>query len=239
MKKNKMMRLASGLLVAVLITTSTISGTYAKYVTSAEGFDNARVAKFGVEITAATEMFSDSYKNAKTTYTANETTGEITVQASTEGTNVVAPGTNGSLVGFAVTGTPEVDVQVTYDATLTLAGWTTDGTEEYCPIVITVNGETYGTTVTAATHKYPTVADLKQHVEEAIEAKAAYYHTNTDLSAVNDDVVISWEWPFRTGADDAEKDANDVKDTALGDRAAVDKEALIKLEIKTTIEQVD
>ena len=52
MKKNKMMRLASGLLVAVLITTSTISGTFAKYVTTADAKDEARVAKFGVVITA-------------------------------------------------------------------------------------------------------------------------------------------------------------------------------------------
>ena len=225
MKKNVMMRLASFLLVAVLISTSAISGTYAKYVTAAEGSDNARVAKFGVEITAAEEMFSDSYKDAKTTYTANEQLGTITVQADTAGTNVVAPGTEGSLVGFAVTGTPEVDVQVTYDATLELAGWEVDGVE-YCPIEITVGSETFKVD-SGATN----VAELVTKVEAAIEGKAALYHTNTDLSAVNDDVVVSWAWAFEGN--------DDVKDTALGNQAAAGNAATIKLTVKTTITQVD
>ena len=46
MKKNKMMRIASALLVAVILTTCAISGTFAKYVTSTPGSDSARVAKF-------------------------------------------------------------------------------------------------------------------------------------------------------------------------------------------------
>ena len=58
MKKNVMMRLASFLLVAVLISTSAISGTYAKYVTTAEGKETARVAKWGVQVGVA--GFSDA-----------------------------------------------------------------------------------------------------------------------------------------------------------------------------------
>ena len=52
MKKNKMMRLASFLLVATLLTTSMISGTFAKYVTEGSASDSARVAKWGVEVEA-------------------------------------------------------------------------------------------------------------------------------------------------------------------------------------------
>ena len=226
MRKNKMMRLASALLVAVLLTTCAISGTFAKYVTAETGSDSARVAKWGVEIVAATEMFSDSYKDAKTTYNASETGDAITVQADTEGTNIVAPGTKGSLVGFAVTGTPEVDVEVTYDATLTLTGWEVIGVAEYCPIEITVNSETFKIGVNATD-----VADLIAKVEAAIEGKTAKYDANTDLSAVNDDVVVSWEWDYE-GNDDG-------CDTALGDQAADGNAATIKLEIKTTITQVD
>ena len=48
--KNRFLRLASGLFVLCLITTSVISGTYAKYVTGDNGNDTARVAKWGVEI---------------------------------------------------------------------------------------------------------------------------------------------------------------------------------------------
>jgi hypothetical protein len=47
MTKNKMMRVASALLVAVLLTTCAISGTFAKYVTSTDASDSARVAYWG------------------------------------------------------------------------------------------------------------------------------------------------------------------------------------------------
>ncbi|MBR5478803.1 MAG: hypothetical protein IKU84_01340 [Clostridia bacterium] len=222
----KTTRVLVALLALTLVTSCFVGGTFAKYVTSNEGGDSARVAKFGVTITAADELFSDSYKDAKTDYTANEQTGEITVQASTEGTNVVAPGTQGALVGFAVTGTPEVDVQVTYDATLDLAGWELADSSEYCPIEITVGTETFKVGDNATD-----VADLKAKVEAAIEGKAALYHTNTDLSAVNDDVVVSWAWDFEGNSD--------VNDTYLGDQAAADNAATIGLTVKTTITQVD
>ena len=72
MKKNKMMRLASSLLVAVLLTSSVISGTFAKYVTSDGASDSARVAKFGVIVDVVSNAFSDSYLNNATEYTENE-----------------------------------------------------------------------------------------------------------------------------------------------------------------------
>ena len=47
MKKNRIMRVFSVLLALTLISTCAISGTFAKYVTRAEGEDAARVAKWG------------------------------------------------------------------------------------------------------------------------------------------------------------------------------------------------
>ena len=63
MKKNKMMRLASFLLIAVLVSTSAISGTYAKYTTSGFAEDQARVAKWGVTVAAdvTTDTFGTDY----------------------------------------------------------------------------------------------------------------------------------------------------------------------------------
>ena len=62
MKKNTMMRVASALLVAVLLTTCAISGTFAKYVSSAETSDTARVAKWGWGTTSiAIDLFDDTY----------------------------------------------------------------------------------------------------------------------------------------------------------------------------------
>lgn len=228
MKKNTMMRLASALLVLVMLTTCAISGTFAKYVTANNGSDNARVAKFGVEIEIDDTIFSNSYKNEATTWTENETGRDITVQTktSTEG-NIIAPGTEGALAGFTVTGTPEVDVEVTYTATLTLTGWEDEDGNEYCPIEITVGSETFK----VGEGNITTVAELKTAVEEAIVGKTAIYDTNTDLTAVDDDLTVSWAWDY-TGNDD-------VNDTFLGDEAAEGNPATIELAVSMTITQVD
>lgn len=81
MKRNVMMRLASFLLVAVLISTSAISGTYAKYVTSAGSSDKARVAYWGFQADNSmdiTNLFSYQYSNVQ----------------SVDGADVIAPGTD-------------------------------------------------------------------------------------------------------------------------------------------------
>ncbi|MCD8364431.1 MAG: hypothetical protein LUC83_01195 [Clostridiales bacterium] len=132
MKKNKVRRLASVLLVLTLLTTSIISGTFAKYTTTDEGSDTARVAKFGVVATVSGGLFGDYY------YTKNDTNGNnpneisVTTNASTAGTNsvensavsendVVAPGTQNTANGLtiSVTGTPKVstNVKITSDTT--------------------------------------------------------------------------------------------------------------------------
>ena len=123
MKKNKMMRVASVLLVAVLLSTSIISGTFAKYVTEGSAADSARVAKFGVTVSATGSLFDKTYKTAENTpggSTLDENLAEPNTAAlSVESTaDVVAPGTkNADGLTFSVTGTPEVDVNVKLDFT--------------------------------------------------------------------------------------------------------------------------
>lgn len=231
MKKNVMMRIASFLMVAVLLSTCAISGTFAKYVSTDYTQDSARVAKWGVTITGkkGTEntMFSDSYKDTPATYTANEDLATITVQADTQNTNVVAPGTNSTLSAFAITGTPEVDVTVTYVADLTLTGWQVDG-DFYCPIVFNVNGTEIKQDATNNT-----AALLEAAVEAEIEAASATYHTNTDLSAVNDDLTVTWSWAFEVD------DATNAKDTKLGNEAVTGSASNIALKVDVIIAQVD
>lgn len=127
MRKNKVMRLASVLLVLTLLTTSVISGTFAKYTTTGSVADTARVAKFGVVITTSGTLYSDTYYAQNVTTNGNmpaATTWQtqpdynsgngISVNADTQNTNVVAPGTKsyGNGMSFGVTGTPEVAVEV-------------------------------------------------------------------------------------------------------------------------------
>ena len=118
MMKNKMMRVASVLLVAVLLSTCAISGTFAKYVTSNDASDNARVAKFGVVIQADGSLYGTYYD---TTFKPSTTSAaaSLWVQSSVPATeNVVAPGTQSDKgLHFSLTGTPEVRTELT--ATIT------------------------------------------------------------------------------------------------------------------------
>ena len=106
MTKNKMMRIASVLLVAVLLTTCAISGTFAKYTSSAEATDSARVAKWGWGTTSITvDLFQSTYTNVAA------------------GEDVIAPGTSytAALVyAPASTFTPEVAYKLTFTATATI-----------------------------------------------------------------------------------------------------------------------
>ena len=120
MKKNKAMRAAGVLLIATMLTTCMTAGTFAKYTTTDSATDSARVAKFGVVVTANGSLFGEEYAaadaNTPIGYTGNTNTG--TVQVADAGTNVVAPGTKNDMgMGFAVSGTPEVDVNVTLNVT--------------------------------------------------------------------------------------------------------------------------
>ena len=211
MKKNRMMRLASVLLVAVLMTTCTISGTFAKYVTQEQTFDSARVAKWGVAITATgNDAFAETYDTGDS---------EKDVISSESTVNVVAPGTDGKLATVTITGTPEVRVNVKKEATLTLSGWNVDGAF-YCPLIIAgVDGSTFNN-----------AADFIDAVEAVVECDKEYA-PGTNL-ATTDNVDVDWSWPFYV---DTVKDG---KDTALGNLAASGNAPVITFALVTTITQV-
>lgn len=232
MKKNKMMRIASVLLVAVILTTCAISGTFAKYVTSDNGSDSARVAKWGVTVNATSDTAF------KSTYTrTGDLKTSVTIGNSVEAANgtdkLVAPGTSGTLTKVSLDGSPEVAVRVSYNADLTLANWEVEGGVYYCPIIITVNGTKYiGNT-------YANASAFEAEVEGAINGMTAMkeYAPNTDLSPKTDEgVEISWEWEFERGTDIEQTDAND---TYLGNQAVSGTAATIKLDMTTTVTQID
>ena len=118
MKKNKMMRTASGLMIATLLTTGVISGTFAKYTTSDSASDTARVAKWGVELAVSGSLYGSAYGTDNKI--AERDADNITVKSadavapSTTPDKVLAPGTqsDGGLHIF-LTGTPEVSTKVT------------------------------------------------------------------------------------------------------------------------------
>lgn len=241
MKKNKTMRLASGLLVAVLLTTCAISGTFAKYVTSDSSEDSARVAKWGVSVVASgDQMFNNEY---------TDTTNGLTVK-SVDDKKVVAPGTSNEEfdadgLTFTIEGKPEVAVKITYDFTIindiylgegtykdnttgddTAADYTVD-TNGYYPVVFTL---TKGGTEVATGN----LAAIKAYFDTQTAASTKIA-ANTTLDAT---YVLTWAWDFGDSA-------NNKKDTTLGNLAAgtitTTNEYSLNLGYKLaiTIEQVD
>lgn len=220
MKKNKMMRIASFLLVAVLMSTCAISGTFAKYVTADTATDTARVAKWGMTI----DLNNDN--NNKGLF--DVAYGTTVVSGTTpDQDNVVAPGTSAS-DKFTVNGTPETAYKVTFGFTkasevFLKAGTyaytnlperaTIDSTNDYKPIKwnvkLTTSGAVSGTgALTTATegNAYDNMDALKQ----AIEATTITFATpNTACDVV---ITITWTWAFEGQDDNA--------DTVLGDLAA-------------------
>lgn len=236
MKKNVMMRIASILLVAVMLTTCAISGTYAKYVTAGTAGDSARVAEWGVSVVATSDnIFDATYNKTDDAYT-----GTLSVDAGSE--DVVAPGTTkANLTDLTLTGTPEVAARVSYTATLTLTGWEDKDGNEYCPLVFTVESAEFKIGGKNLDNEdITTVAELKAAVEAAIAKCSKDYDPNTnlaDVASTTDAPTITWSWPFSTS------DANDVKDTYLGDVAAGKyagkTAATISLSVDITITQID
>ncbi len=97
MKKNKFMRLASALLVLTLLSTCAISGTFAKYTSSNNASDSARVAKWGYG--TSTVVFADLFSATYTNVNADA--------------KVIAPGTEGNAT-FTFAPNASIDTEVAY-----------------------------------------------------------------------------------------------------------------------------
>ena len=141
MKKNKMMRIASVLLVAVLLSTCAISGTFAKYTTTITANDTAKVASFNVtafgvdttstNATATVDIFTTVYDTEGISgddYTG--VTGVNDDNVDDGATPIIAPGTWGKFT-FDLTNTSEVKVNYSITYNVNEAGvplkWSIDG----------------------------------------------------------------------------------------------------------------
>ena len=186
MKKNRMMRLASILLVCVLLSTSVISGTFAKYVSEATGVDTAVVAKWSFKVGE-----SDIAPAANTTFTVDLFSTAYELEEGKVGTTadgdvkaedkIIAPGTGGS---FALTLKNESEVTAKYTVTLF------DITDAGVPLEFSTDGVNW--------YKAAEVANVKVEGTLAIDAEAA------------NSAPIYWRWAFYTSED------GDVADTNLG-----------------------
>ena len=99
--------------VAVILMLGLVVGmgamTYSRYVTSGSTAQTATAAKWGFVVTvSADDLFASDYTKADGASLATKATGTgVAVHASTTGTNLVAPGTTGSMT-ITISGSAEV-----------------------------------------------------------------------------------------------------------------------------------
>lgn len=245
MKKNVMMRVASIMLVLVLMSSSVISGTFAKYVTADSVSDKARVAKFGVVVTAEGELFSKTYKNVANENVPGEGDATILTVVSSDEDKLVAPGTQSKAEGFVftLTGDPEVDVQVdiSFAATGEIkldAGTTFDNpttgddddpdytvTNDYYPVIFTVKKD--GVQVAQGN-----VAAIQTY----FAGVSGKYEAN-EMDAAVGEYVVTWAWAFQNTV--TAPDQVDVLDTYLGNQAAAGALADMEVTLTCTVTQID
>ena len=225
MKKNVMMRVAAMLLVCVLASTCGISGTFAKYVTSATSNDKARVAYWGFQSDNSfnlTGLFKDAY--------------DSTVD-SVDGADVIAPGTTGSSTfvfawdetvnaygaPVAVTG-PEV----AYTFTVSVDG-------SVCDPRIANNPNIQWKLDNGAWGDWGTLLNsIKALSGDASGTKQYAPNTLPDAFTKEDDVhTIYWQWIFSTSAE------GDQRDTDLGNALSDDNLADVTIVLTINATQVD
>ena len=224
MKKNRTMKVAALLLALTLMTSCFVGGTFAKYTTTGGAAnETARVAKWGVEITAEGGLFSKTYMDVNNGNIAGIANLSV---SSSDSMSVVAPGTkNEEGLTFTLTGTPEVKVDVDIEVTATDIVVPKDAvtalTEDYYPVVFTLKngaGEEL-------------VKGKLSEVETFLEGLSDSYEAETNLAKIGNNTdgiyVLTWEWAFEN---------NDAADTYLGNQETAQT---VVFGISITVEQLD
>lgn len=199
MKKNKMMRIASVLLVAVLMTTCAISGTFAKYVTASSASDSARVAYWGFNGTtfAIDNLFSATYTNV----------------ASNDSKDVIAPGTSGSAT-FSFKPQNATAPEVAYKITVSTTGSTcADDIAANENIQWKLDNGTWGTFAAM-------LSAIDALSTETITAGT--FDTNWGAESTH---TVSWQWLINENSN-ATNEQN-IKDTALANKTTLDNVTLV------------
>ena len=226
MKKNRAMRTAAGLGIATLLTMSVISGSFAKYTTSKEGTDSARVAKWGFMQEASiglNDLFSNVYK----------TDENGTVQASTK---VIAPGTE-----------EKSDFSFTYGGADTdKNNDTVDKPEVKYTFTVSTEGSSIGEEIKNNTNikwaldgdnntrewgNWETLLSKIKALSGGENGTQTYEAGNLPsnfASANANNHTVYWKWIF--------EDNNDTKDTEMGNASKLEE---VKLNITITATQVD
>lgn len=230
---NKTMRVGVVMAIIAIITLIALAATFAKYVSTGSGEDNARVAKWGINLTSGYDfnLFQDTWSDAD----SSDASGVVV--ASKDGKNVVAPGmhkevdiTTGTVTGAA----PEVAYKFTRTLTFNNSDASAAGTIDKLDKLAGWKW-TYkvykddGTIVKQGDAK--TFAQLAAAVK--IDGAECAPNTLPDFGATK--VAIGYNWNFETGTSPKFDDASD---TEVGDAAAAEEIGTFTLTLTCGAEQI-
>ncbi len=186
MKKNYMMRIASVLLVVVLLTTSIISGTLAKYTSSVEASAIATVAKWDIKVNNSKISVSNpniTFDLFDTVKDSNGTGDESDVVS-----KKIAPGTSGSFA-FKIENLSEVNAQYTVALT--------EKNDSNVPLQYSIDGNTWS----------DSIGEL---------ATTNITNQSIDMTNGESTVTVYWRWMFEGTTNGAHTSQSDESDTSLG-----------------------
>ena len=198
-------------LVAMVLMIGLVAGmgamTYSKYITQYNApAQNATAAKWGFTVTANVDnLFGTDYKfDANNLAKVVADDGGVAVNAKTSAGDIVAPGTTGSM-NFSISGKAEVLAKVVYTFALT----NNISVGEYKPVKWTLlKGG-----VAVAGCENVELGTINTYLNEHAE----YILPGGTLTST---YTLQWTWVLETGANDDEKATNNVRDTAIGLKAA-------------------
>ena len=182
MKKNKMMRIASVLLVAVLLSTCAISGTFAKYTSTAQGKSTVAIAKWNVTVS---DIKLDTTAQKEFKFNLFDTIvdtkdGTPSAEGNSVATNFIAPGTKGEF-SFEITNNSEVDAQFSLSFTKT-------GPEVPFTFSVSCTGETANNTLAG----FNDVAlDMGETVTIKVTWEWPFDGDHTSIGLTGGDVVVT------------------------------------------------
>ena len=187
MKKNAMLKVAAGLMVAVLLTTCAVSSTFAKYYTNKAGTPlSATVANWDLEITTAGEGLF------KTTYDGN---GDTSVVGTVE---LVAPGTEGTgTLSATVTGSSEVAFSVNGKIEVALEDW-----GDKCPLQFKIGEGSWLSQGEQTIDQFEAAIATAAKAQLTTETYAPATYSGNQIST---SLEISWKWVFDGVDDDLDK----------------------------------
>lgn len=222
MQKNNMMRLASVLLIAVLLSTCAVSGTFAKYTTTQSAESKARVAKWDIDFNAGDstrkDFVFDLFKTIEDTKNDNENAkSETDVKQpdsnASDKTSVIAPGTSGS---FTIELKNDSEVNAKY--TISYEVENTNG----IPLEFSTDGNNW--------YGYSNIDSIK----------AGGDNCKLDMSGENQskDITVYWRWLYErpNSENDTSVNNGDSLDTSL---AAMTTLPTITVTATVTVTQVD